>query len=394
MENSWIMTGVGLVKRIRNASHLIRLRLGELVAEPYIKCPNCERGIDTSNVSLVWPELPAGVKFDPSDLELLQHLQGKYSLQNSNSPALIDEFIPTIEEMGGICYTHPKNLPGIKMDGSSLHFFHKVSNAYGCGHRKRRKISGNDGSVCDEHMRWHKTGASKPIYDENGFKKGWKKILVLYKGSKRGGSKIDRDNWVMHQYHLGADEDEADGELVVSKVFYQLLSKKIDKSKMDDVEQESEPSAAKIDPRTPNSEPSASKIDPRTPKTDPPQPHLPSNSPCDTEQYTPIQVDQEEDECGTSVRRVKVEAAECSAWFAELPPAVVVADLPASDKPRQLRDAPPVGSEPEARIPVNGSNTDLFDGLPDLDLTFPCLVTPSDSVSLAVSLSHASILFA
>jgi len=91
---------------------------------------------------------------------------------------------------------------------------------------------------------------------------------------------------------------------------------------------------------------------------------------------------------------VKVEAAECSAWFAELPPAVVVADLPASDKPRQLRDAPPVGSEPEARIPVNGSNADLFDGLPDLDPTFPCLVTPSDSISLAVSLSHASILFA
>ena len=183
-------------------------------------------------------------------------------------------------------------LVGIKMDGSSLHFFHKVSNAYGCGHRKRRKISGNDGSVCDEHMRWHKTGASKPIYDENGFKKGWKKILVLYKGSKRRGGKIDRDNWVMHQYHLGADEDEADGELVVSKVFYQLLAKKNDKSGMDDVELGSEPSAAKIDPRTPNSEPSVSKIDPRTPKTDPPQPHLPSNSPCNTEQYTPIQVDQ------------------------------------------------------------------------------------------------------
>ncbi|XP_025824944.1 SUPPRESSOR OF GAMMA RESPONSE 1-like isoform X1 [Panicum hallii] len=380
--SSWIMTGVGLVKRIRNATQLISLRLGELVAEPYIKCPNCECGIDTSNVSLVWPELPAGVKFDPSDLELLQHLQGKSSLQNSNSRALIDEFIPTIAEMEGICYTHPKNLPGIKMDGSSLHFFHKVSNAYGCGHRKRRKITGNNDSVCDEHIRWHKTGASKPIYDENGFKIGWKKILVLYRGSKRGGSKIDRDNWVMHQYHLGADEDEANGELVVSKVFYQLLSKKNDKSEMDDVELESEPSAAKIDPRTPNSEPSAAKIDPRTPKTDPPQPCLPSNSPCDTEQYTPIQVDQEEEECGTSIRRVKVEAAECSAWFAELPPAVVVADLPASDEPRQLMDAPRVGPEPEAPIPVDGSNTDLFNGLPDLDTTFQCLGTPSDSISL------------
>ena len=68
--------------------------------------------LDFFQVSLVWPELPAGVKFDPSDLELLQHLQGKSSVQNSNSHALIDDFIPTIEELGGICYTHPKNLPG------------------------------------------------------------------------------------------------------------------------------------------------------------------------------------------------------------------------------------------------------------------------------------------
>jgi hypothetical protein len=64
-------------------------------------------------VRLVWPALPAGVKFDPSDFELLQHLEGKSSLLNSKFHGLIDAFIPTIEEKGGICYTHPKNLPGI-----------------------------------------------------------------------------------------------------------------------------------------------------------------------------------------------------------------------------------------------------------------------------------------
>ncbi|TKW04978.1 hypothetical protein SEVIR_7G145900v4 [Setaria viridis] len=368
MASSWVMTGVGLIKKIRNATQLISLRLGELVAEPYIKCPNCKCGIDTSDVSLVWPALPAGVKFDPSDLELLQHLQGKSNLPNSTSHALIDEFIPTIEEMEGICYTHPKNLPDIKMDGSSLHFFHRVSNAYGCGHRKRRKISGDDDSVFDERIRWHKTGASRAIYDENGVKKGWKKILVLYRGSRRGGSKIDRDNWVMHQYHLGADEDEPDGELVISKVFYQLPSKKNDKSEMGDVELESEPSAAKIDPRTP--------------MIHPPQSCLPNNSPCDTDQYTPNQVDQQE-ECSTSVCPVKVEAAECSAWSAELSPAVVVANLPAWDEPGQPRDTTDPDPEPEAPIPVDGSNTDPFHGLPELDTTFPCLGTPSDCISLA-----------
>jgi len=50
--------------------------------------------------------------------------------------------------------------------------------------------------------------------------KGFKKILVLYTnyGRKR---KPEKTNWVMHQYHLGSTEEEKDGELVVSKIFYQ-----------------------------------------------------------------------------------------------------------------------------------------------------------------------------
>ncbi|CAH9114089.1 unnamed protein product [Cuscuta epithymum] len=50
--------------------------------------------------------------------------------------------------------------------------------------------------------------------------KGYKKILVLYTnyGKQR---KPEKTNWVMHQYHLGDDEDEKEGELVASKIFYQ-----------------------------------------------------------------------------------------------------------------------------------------------------------------------------
>ena len=66
-------------------------------------------------VSLEWPGLPAGVKFDPTDVELIQHLAGKIGLINSKSHIFIDEFIPTLEEDQGICYTHPKNLPGTDM---------------------------------------------------------------------------------------------------------------------------------------------------------------------------------------------------------------------------------------------------------------------------------------
>lgn len=59
-----------------------------------------------------WPGLPAGVKFDPSEAELLDHLAAKCGVGDAKAHSFIDEFIPTLEEEQGICYTHPKNLPG------------------------------------------------------------------------------------------------------------------------------------------------------------------------------------------------------------------------------------------------------------------------------------------
>jgi len=59
-----------------------------------------------------WVGLPAGVKFDPTDQELIEHLEAKVEGKSSKSHPLIDEFIPTIEGEDGICYTHPEKLPG------------------------------------------------------------------------------------------------------------------------------------------------------------------------------------------------------------------------------------------------------------------------------------------
>jgi hypothetical protein len=71
-------------------------------------------------------------------------------------------------------------------------------------------------------MRWHKTGKTRPIL-VGGRQKGFKKILVLYTnfGKHR---KPEKTNWVMHHYNLG-DQEEKDGELVVSKVFYQTQTR-------------------------------------------------------------------------------------------------------------------------------------------------------------------------
>jgi hypothetical protein len=58
------------------------------------------------------PGLPSGVKFDPTDQQLIQHLQGKVGVENSTPHPLLDRFITTLEGEEGICYTHPERLPG------------------------------------------------------------------------------------------------------------------------------------------------------------------------------------------------------------------------------------------------------------------------------------------
>ncbi|KAH0935775.1 hypothetical protein HID58_012892 [Brassica napus] len=185
------------------------------------KCPSCGHKLEGKPD---WVGLPAGVKFDPTDQELMEHLEAKVLVKDIKSHPLIDEFIPTIEGEDGICYTHPEKLPGVTRDGLSRHFFHRPSKAYTTGTRKRRKIQ----TECDNNMqgsgssgetRWHKTGKTRPVM-VNGKQKGCKKILVLYTNFGKN-RKPEKTNWVMHQYHLGTHEEEKEGELVVSKIFYQ-----------------------------------------------------------------------------------------------------------------------------------------------------------------------------
>jgi hypothetical protein len=133
------------------------------------------------------------------------------------------------------------------MDGRSSHFFHRISNAYDVGQRKRRKISTNNHADFDDQIRWHQTGKTYPIL-HNGVIKGWKKILVL----KRDKGKRHKINWTMHQCHLGLEKDEKHGDLVVSRVFWQVKSTNTGKSQMH-ADAESSLSAVKIDPTTPKS---------------------------------------------------------------------------------------------------------------------------------------------
>ncbi|XP_016434051.1 SUPPRESSOR OF GAMMA RESPONSE 1 isoform X1 [Nicotiana tabacum] len=243
---SWLVDSKRIATKIKSAS-------GDPGAvnwksNPTKACPNCQFIIDNNDVSNDWPGLPRGVKFDPTDQEIIWHLLGKVGVGNWNSHPFIDEFIPTVDEDDGICYTHPQNLPGVKQDGSVSHFFHRAVKAYNTGTRKRRKIHGdNFGDV-----RWHKTGRTKPVILD-GIQRGCKKIMVLYVSPIKGG-KAEKTNWVMHQYHLGTGEDEREGEYVVSKVFYQQQQQVKQGEKIEEeLPEDSECLVAKVDPHTPKS---------------------------------------------------------------------------------------------------------------------------------------------
>ncbi|XP_039042260.1 SUPPRESSOR OF GAMMA RESPONSE 1-like [Hibiscus syriacus] len=141
----------------------------------------------------------------------------------------------------------PKKLPGVREDGSVSHFFHRAIKAYNTGTRKRRKIHRDDFS----DVRWHKTGRTKPVVLD-GVQRGCKKIMVLYITQAKGG-KAEKTNWVMHQYHLGTEEDEKDGEYVISKIFHQQpqqQTKQGDKTEPD-LPEMTDTMTVKVDPVTP-----------------------------------------------------------------------------------------------------------------------------------------------
>ena len=64
--------------------------------------------------------LPAGVKFDPTDQDLTEHLEAKVSADSARFPSLVDLFIPTIGSKHGICYTQPEKLAGNTQIGRLL----------------------------------------------------------------------------------------------------------------------------------------------------------------------------------------------------------------------------------------------------------------------------------
>ncbi|XVF57979.1 hypothetical protein PTKIN_Ptkin07bG0026000 [Pterospermum kingtungense] len=83
---SWLIDSRAIAKKVKNATITDYGAHGE--------CPNCHHTFDNSD----WPGYPVGVKFDPSDAELLEHLAAKRGVGNSKAHLFIDEFTPTLEQ--------------------------------------------------------------------------------------------------------------------------------------------------------------------------------------------------------------------------------------------------------------------------------------------------------
>ncbi|CAL5207687.1 unnamed protein product [Lathyrus oleraceus] len=105
MARSWLIDMGGFAKKVKRTTLSLANQIKDYGA--YRGCPNCHCRIDNSDVSSEWPGFPIGIKFDHSDVELLDHLASKCGVSNANPHMLIDEFIPTLEGDQGICYTRP-----------------------------------------------------------------------------------------------------------------------------------------------------------------------------------------------------------------------------------------------------------------------------------------------
>ena len=73
-----------------------------------------------------WSGLPAGVKFDPRDQDILTYFEAQIGIGNKKPLLLIDVFILMLNDEIGICFSHPQNFPGIKEDVSITHYFCKT----------------------------------------------------------------------------------------------------------------------------------------------------------------------------------------------------------------------------------------------------------------------------
>lgn len=153
-----------------------------------IVCPSCGHCMEIHDKAGLndLPGLPAGVRFDPNDQEILEHLEAKVLSNIHKLHPLIDEFIPTLEGENGICYTHPEKLPGVSKDGLIRHFFHHLQRHIRLEQGKEEKCTQMKTGVRQDGTKPEKQGQFWPVKRLKVSKRYWCSIQTMAgKGSLR-----------------------------------------------------------------------------------------------------------------------------------------------------------------------------------------------------------------
>ncbi|KAF3543795.1 hypothetical protein DY000_02005894 [Brassica cretica] len=85
---SWLVDSNRIATKIKIASGQNDPHQVVWNSNPTRHCPNCHTSLTT--VTYDWPGLPGGVKFDPSDPEIICHLLAKSVLLGRTKPVILD----------------------------------------------------------------------------------------------------------------------------------------------------------------------------------------------------------------------------------------------------------------------------------------------------------------
>ncbi|KAI4323468.1 hypothetical protein L6164_023070 [Bauhinia variegata] len=126
---------------------------------------------------------PAGIRFMPTDAELIIYYLGKRILNEPLPPNQIVEVV--------LYKFHPQELSQFRTQGEGEWFFFTP--------RDRKYPNGKRPARAASTGYWKATGAEKIVFADDGVRVGYKQALVFYEGKPPNGVKT---NWMMHEYRL------------------------------------------------------------------------------------------------------------------------------------------------------------------------------------------------
>ncbi|WZZ44173.1 hypothetical protein YC2023_040432 [Brassica napus] len=116
---SWLVDSNRIATKIKIASGQNDPHQVVWNSNPTRHCPNCHTSLTTVTYgSYDWPGLPGGVKFDPSDPEIICHLLAKSVLLGVKHDGTVSHFSIELQDFGDVCWHKTGRTKLVVLDGS------------------------------------------------------------------------------------------------------------------------------------------------------------------------------------------------------------------------------------------------------------------------------------